>query len=668
MICWLMMVFVLLMTACSASTLPDIELITQMMGRTKLDHRIQDYPIQQPIQVLDLLAQELNHPSQPLQQERIAKTLIALGTSRYQGNYPIPTNHQEEKILRQALGQAAAFLKEKNLLSESDMTRFIESFLPESEKKDADYRELVRSILMGSYKKGGQTLSLSLAPPLPGQNSLVGLSTFLAETSNPQHAYRSAMALQDILQNKTDFSVLLEERSEGALYNTLVPALIRLEKYRLFETEHGSLKTLSPTVFDYKTSQQTPQSHAVLFSLVSAIHNAFSNPRTTPEDFLRLLKYQKNSRLLPEAVRTALGNMLHEPRFNNLIDSGLLLMVQQTILGIASLQRRALEQQSQKQSLLSYNFPQLFPETCQQELQPFSVRHFGSSGVGAQCGFFSLNFESRQAAIEQILDNLIEPEIYTLANMITSEGARIRSMMMNYLQTNTPSPEFKPYFTLYAKNHGLNVSDPDFWLKLKEDYCHLASQIAENERKIDDEFDTLKQFHNLPITVPSDDDGTIANQFAILRQPFEQRKWEEQAKITRFFYPMADFQSFLQQVIQQKFRGGELEFDPNPDWMVDTINFPKLLAILNHYDIYAWVSSLTFQNMQRQRGAAVTTPIHTTEDGKYVLVHFAHGGLNAKPMDIINMSGGHFEKWVRCDDWVRLAQALRHKNKYSLPR
>ena len=183
-----------------------------------------------------------------------------------------------------------------------------------------------------------------------------------------------------------------------------------------------------------------------------------------------------------------------------------------------------------------------------------------------QCGFFSLGFASRRQAIEQIIDNLVENNIYVLADKISGTSAALKVIMHRYVSKKGIIPAH--YLKLYAKAHSLDLHGEELLEHLTAAYKKLETQINAAENTINAEFEALKIKKGLPARVPATDDGTIAQQFHYLRQPFEHRKWIEQAKITRFFYPLADFQLLIERNINEKFRSGMLEFDPNPEWEI----------------------------------------------------------------------------------------------------
>jgi hypothetical protein len=296
------------------------------------------------------------------------------------------------------------------------------------------------------------------------------------------------------------------------------------------------------------------------------------------------------------------------------------------------------------------------------------MRYFGSSGAGLQCGFFSLGFPNRQYPIEQILDNLEEPKVYLLADKVSSESGEIASVMTKYLADDQETASSKRYLELYAKRQDKDPKAPETQAQFKREYQALARAIKEKETDIDGEFDQLKQEKGLPLRVPVTDDGTIASQFSALRQPFEYRKWAEQTQITKLVYPLDDFQKFIEKELHKKFLAGELEFDPNPNWKSEVfITYAKIIAVLNNYDIYCWVSGRTFSMLQLQKEAWVTSPIYATPGNQLVLINFISGGQNAKRIDILNLGGGHFEKFVSAGDYPRLARSIRHKTAYRLP-
>ncbi|WP_207216345.1 hypothetical protein [Candidatus Finniella inopinata] len=377
---------------------------------------------------------------------------------------------------------------------------------------------------------------------------------------------------------------------------------------------------------------------------------------------MELIRYQKNSRVLAP-IKSDMDGIFSTGSINLLITEELIKQIQATSLTIFEKQQTAIIQEANQQQRIVYDVPFFDQEKGEQQIRQLPVYYFGSSARGSECGFFSLGFQGREQAISQIVDNLVENNIYVLADKVSGESGEIKAAMRRSLIKNEALPP--RYLDLYAKSHGLNRQDEKLLETLVAGYKALADQIAKAEAAIDEEFEALKKEKGLPAKVPAEADGTIATTFQLLRKPFEHRKWFEQAKITQHFYPLADFQDYTLRNIHEKFRQGLLEFDPNPDWRLGTPTYPDIIAALNHCDIYSWVSPHVFRAMQAS--ASATTPVYETPDKAFVLTSFTSGGKDARRIDILNTSGIHFEKWVNTADLYALSSAIHHKKEHGLP-
>ena len=137
------------------------------------------------------------------------------------------------------------------------------------------------------------------------------------------------------------------------------------------------------------------------------------------------------------------------------------------------------------------------------------------------------------------------------------------------------------------------------------------------------------------------------------------RVWKKQTEFIRLFYTLEEFQNIVWQSIQDKFQGGWLEFDPNPDPTIKGSSYPDFIAELNNYGIYAWVSREEFERMQPIHYGRKSIPIYTTEDGKYHLVTLIQPHPTSKPLGLINTSGFHYDQWIEAKI-IRALRAVRH--------
>ncbi|RZI45663.1 hypothetical protein [Candidatus Finniella inopinata] len=585
-----------------------------------------------------------------------------------------------------------------------------------------------------------QTTDLAAKP-----DALINLTNILKETVIPQRAYQSAEAIREILK-KIDFSDL-SHMPAGT-----IEALIAVEKYRMFETKQSSsdakkegLAWNDPTVFDYQGTTQSAQSEAVLLALVSAIQNYLYNIARTPEDLIRLFKYEMNSRnLKSEYVRDTVKDMLQQKITDRVIDEKLLQDVNTAQLNISKVQKLAIDAVAMRQSLMFYSIPKFNIGTLHQEtaLPPKFILYFGSSGSGLQCGFFSLGFANRDEALELIIDNLCEPEILAMADSnLQSGSADIKAVLGNWQKLRDKSDtdikddflkealvtrrrtlegskafalavsenkrsdhqkkmadldidktlaiekeeirkkqearaleilkQREAYLELYAKNKNIDISRykkgeatarKELLDRFFAEYDIIIKAISADEKRIDSAIEQRKTELGMAGIVSESN----AHNVAIATINLQRQKLQAQNRLVQFIYPIEDFKKVVENDMKQKFDDGELEFDPNPDWALRTPSYPQIIAEMNNYNIYAWVTKSQFDRMQREEGADVASPVYQTSDGEYVLVQYLPGGERGKSISLLNKYGGHFEKWIEADDYPRLARAVRHKQLHGV--
>jgi hypothetical protein len=231
------------------------------------------------------------------------------------------------------------------------------------------------------------------------------------------------------------------------------------------------------------------------------------------------------------------------------------------------------------------------------------------------------------------------------------------------------------YLSLYAKKKGRKLEDirkdqsdfRSFLTQFVSEYQALNEKVTESEAKITRAFEETTS----PMREGGSATGKVIDTFndrvSLLENKASHEKWLAQAQFVTFIYPDGDWREMVGESLTAKFRAGELEFDPNPDWLLKIATYPQILAILNGYNIYAWVSSAVFQRMQTEKGGHTTDPLQRSEDGNYFLINYLEGSEHGKPIGLVNMYGNHFEKWIDADDYSRLARAVRHQRRYSLP-
>ncbi len=744
----------------------DQGLVKDALKMTSSSYKIGNDEVSRAVQAVNFLAHELTLEPDLVKAKNRAETLLAVLTKGEGVGGIRDTKHTrpqateaERQLIIEALRLAAGYLGKEQCLSQ----------IPETSQGPNSHQDVVRAIVNSFDDQPlPKTYNSRLHEALLQQqkteteqdqqkdinaqngygikagkanNSWESITQSLQKTVIPEKAALLSQVLRANLKGTNgtqgvDFSGFTENPSG---YQNYLQALIVTEKYRLFETDQGDLKTTDPKLTDYANTNQSAESEAILLALVSAVHNYLINPASTVEDLIRLYRYQKNNSKIKEDVRKAAKQLIETHQIQKIITQNLLDKINQTKLKIFDVQKIALDQKAMNEHLLYYSFPLFDRKTSTITKQHKFLRYLQSSGASLQCGFFSLGFESRQEALDQILDNLEEPEIFVWADRNTAESAHIRRIMditvgdgyktaieiqtflinqqiqakMNrlkelrdqaifidpskqgkeqkevynktdnelqqiidtkFLATFTQTAEKnakafaverEDYLNLYAQKNNLNRNSSDFITRFQEEYNDLLKSIKLNNQKIDNEFEEARKREKFPPKVDEKDNET-ASQVSLLRQPYELRMKTEDARLTSFFYSPQEFKKVVQQSLNAKFSRGELEFDPNRDWSIDVVTYPQLLAILNNHNIYAWVTTSLFQNLQRQRGASGATSIHATEDGLYQLINYLEGGKKAKNISLINKSGGHFEKWLDSNDYFHLARSLRHKQKYHL--
>ncbi len=256
---------------------------------------------------------------------------------------------------------------------------------------------------------------------------LQGITEELEQTVVPEKAALLAEKIMEFFKNtSTDLTSIL---TPGAFKNTVVRALAAVEKFRMLEISAAGLDKRNPKVADYLTDQN-PETQAILVALVSAIQNYLYNPASTLENLRKLARYSANLREHAQNLPAFLA--LDVPQ---LIDEDLQ-RASQGQIAINVYQRILIDQENLKQNLFLFWMPYFDKETGNMTQHPTFVRYYASGGAANQCGFFSLGFESRSEAKQQIVDNLTDDvdvdDVYALADQISNASARIKTLMEKY--------------------------------------------------------------------------------------------------------------------------------------------------------------------------------------------------------------------------------------------
>jgi len=743
----------------------DQGILDRAVGMASDKYKIGGQFVAPAVQAANFLTEELRKESNPVTAKNIADTLIAvLSAGRGVGGISeTPANDGERPLMEGALRDAARFLK---ALEHDNQDKFAAAQNPHeqshlarvTEIMQAAYADAVDSVdyNMGLQKEMTRLRRLEVAadkdrndyPELvqeivdgakaEGKNPWVAMTAVLKQTVIPEKAYQLARSIFVILKKNVDFS--------AAIPASVVDALIAVETYRMFETAQGNLNKVDPALFDYQGTEQSAESEAVLLALVSAIQDSLYNSALEPEDLIRLFRYKiNNHRLAKPAVRDAAKAMIEDGSLAGFITQGLIGRVRAMPgqMDIHAVQKLGIDAVAMRQALMFYSVPDFDMGTLQKgDTPPQFLRYFGSSGAGLQCGFFSLGFQSRKEAIDQILDNLGEPEILAMADSNlrfgsddiqavmndwvrfagkqnpeiakillqerlvgvkkTLEGSRDTALAVGAGERSAYQKEMaaltgkdiekrvetagakldrdmqvmarelsgrvQSYINLYAKKNKIDIEklkDDEksaVYRKLHAEYRKLKAQISVRAAEIDAEFVQRKADIGIVGRVPDN----RAAEVAVLERPFFRRRAENSIKLLQFIYPDEDLRELVRQSMGEKFAVGELEFDPNPDWHLRVPTYPQMLAELNGYNIYAWVPKSQFDRMQRAREASVANPIHTSEDGEYILVNYLNGSPNGKDVGLLNKGGYHFEKRIPAGDYAGLARAVRHQKTYGV--
>lgn len=239
----------------------------------------------------------------------------------------------------------------------------------------------------------------------------------------------STQIMESLKHAGTDLSSLINPASLEQINfrKAVIRALTAVEKFRMLEIKLGGLDRANPTVFDYINGQDS-ESQAVLVTLVSAIQNYLYNPASTVLSLVKLFGYQANHHSLAHLEVKLKG-----------LDPTLLIteeLRENLAIPIVTnhLQNILIDVENLKQKLRFFWMPTFDKASGTMAYYPTFIRYYGSSGASNQCGFFSLGFTSRKDAKEQIVDNLIDPEIYALADTISATSGNIKYLMNKYIR------------------------------------------------------------------------------------------------------------------------------------------------------------------------------------------------------------------------------------------
>ena len=525
-------------------------------------------------------------------------------------------------------------------------------------KKEIDMLRGIEETAEGGMDYTNQEIMMAYARsivPDAGSTLLKTLTNKLKETVIPEKAYQLACSM--VLQLKRadfDFANLLTDpdRMPDAL-----DALITIATYRMFETKQGYLERMDPSIFTFQNTAQSAESEAVLLALVSAIQSILRNPDLSDDELVAQFKYQipkspfKATGALVITLERCAADALKESykKALELVKSGeiktlferlgLSKKVKVARLNIKKVQKLAIDAEAMKQKLFFVPMP-IFDFSSADgsalPIQPKFMRFVKSLGDG-QCGWYSLRHPEGYAEyVQQILDNLDDPEIYRLAIHMTKAGADL--------------------FTKHEKKE----------LHIDADKQGKVDGIVVRIKQLQDKYaaDT-KKYRDAGGKILAQHASTVSN-ITIKLEEAKARIYTELALAVG--YSHEDLAKKLIEDIDNitTASGGNRGWYTNTAtsaWRLQPVQPDLVSVILNNHDVYSWVPITS----KRERPSII-------EDGQTALIGFtsprkALPESHTQRVHLYNESGGiHYDKWVEVSDtsayYADMAAALRHKQKH----
>ena len=406
--------------------------------------------------------------------------------------------------------------------------------------------------------------------------------------------------------------------------------------------------------------------HLIHLAIISIASQEYLwNPKSTILDLRNKVKRVFNQNNIPEWAKMELKKIPIE----NIITDSFIYALSASELPVESSMKDILRR-SQGPRTMAYTTEARDKSSPEEAGKILDFVHFGSSGKGNQCGFFSSfliddggNNTARHKFYQTYADHLDDPLIYHHAWKLLNLDARIDDIVSK-------------------------LGDE----ALKKQYVSVIKPKADQALvDLNFEYEEEKKKRGLPEKFPDDDEVTAEQQSlkdeanALLSEWKLPRQDANNEEKIRFLFnennprAMIWFKEELQKLIHQHFQAqhysaeltiGPSEviqhiYDPKDNW-----DFAAALAHTYHYNIYAWVSKTLFdlhygprevfhdrlKQMVRFNGL---TPIRTSTDGNYVLINLIYNSDSAKDVHLINRSGGHYDKFIRRDDFPAIARSLR---------
>jgi hypothetical protein len=397
--------------------------------------------------------------------------------------------------------------------------------------------------------------------------------------------------------------------------------------------------------------------HLIHLAIISIASQEYLwNPKSTILDLRNKVKRVFNQNNIPEWAKMELKKIPIE----NIITDSFIHALSASELPVESSMKDILKRR-QGTTAMTYMTEPRDKASPTEVSQTLDFVHYGSSGKGMQCGFFSSfliddggNNTARHKFYQTYTDHLDDPLIY-----LRSIGL-IESDMPELLARVSSERSKESY-----KNEFLTLCTP----KLKQ---------------LDEEFEKKKKELGLPSVFPQTPDKGVARSIedddiiargSVLRDGWflpqqlkiESEAWKELIdrmsadQKTRFHGILKNHLiGKIHQLLQHHSHSAELTIGPsffiqhihNP---TDAWDLTAALAHIYNYNIYAWVSKGLFDYQYNW----ITNPIRRSTDGNYVLINLIYNSDSAKDVHLINISGGHYEKFTEKDDCPAIARSIR---------
>ena len=463
-----------------------------------------------------------------------------------------------------------------------------------------------------------------------------------------------------------------------------INAIIAAETYRMFETRQGRSEKFDPSIFVYQ--QASPESEAILLALVSAVQSILFNPDLTDDEVVAQFKYKipksphkavaKGSSTWwielekrdPAELRPSYAKALELIEGGQIKDllAGFSAQIKREVMNITKVQKLIIDAEAMKQRLFYVLVPVFdfrSAEDAPLAMEERFMRFVKSLGDG-QCGWYSLRHTEGYAEyIQQILDNLDDPEIYRL--VVTMTGLTDRWLAAAKALAAKPDeqrsakgklalPKLLPILETLnkiqaeydQKSRQIEAvpNPPKQELEAMEVGARKAletkiDRLQTQKQRLYDHYDALKRPHLVEIVKISDPDKEMLVKVLI----------EDVDNITT----------------QSGGIRGWYTSAARKDWRLQPWQPDFISVILNGYDVYSWLPI----SVKKGRSSIV-------EDGQTALIGFTSPrkdlpASHPRRIHLYNESGGgHYDKWVEVGDtstyYADMAAALRHKHRNGL--